>query len=309
MTKMYTDDVVIRYIRSKNKTRKLATYRSEGCELRKTHEKICGFLTERFIPSIFSKAYVKHRSIYHNAYAHMYNDYFVLLDVKDFFPSICHKQLTDKLYYEINLREQDQISKQECRTIVEQCSISSRGLPLGFVTSPILSNVYMKEFDNIFYGKLKALGLDHLIYTRYADDMTISCRDMDGINPAEVKRAVIGLASVVLKRYGLRLNEKKTREFHINRSNHVRITGVVITKAPTGRRRLSVGRATKNQLFWDALKCLETKEPEQIAHIKGLQSFILSIEKNGYEDCYSPAMLRIIQDKGFESLKMLIDSL
>jgi len=45
---------------------------------------------------------------------------------------------------------------------------------VGFITSPILSNIYMKEFDNIFYGRLKELGQSNIIYTRYADDMIIS---------------------------------------------------------------------------------------------------------------------------------------
>ena len=67
-------DIIIRYIRTKNKTRKLATYRSDDCGLRVKHEKINKFIEPRFIPSIFSKGYVKKRSIYHNALAHLYND-------------------------------------------------------------------------------------------------------------------------------------------------------------------------------------------------------------------------------------------
>ena len=145
-------DVVIRYIRTKNKTRKLATYRTDDCVLRVQHQKINQFLSERFIPSIFTKGYTKGRSIYHNAYAHLYNDYFIMMDIKDFFPHICHKQLAEKIYYEINLVKPNQISRLECKNIVELCSINSRGLPLGFITSPLLSNIYLKEFDGVFYA-------------------------------------------------------------------------------------------------------------------------------------------------------------
>ena len=56
-------DVVIRYIKTKNKTRKLATYRSDDCDLRIKHETINKFISERFIPSVFTKGYVKNRSI------------------------------------------------------------------------------------------------------------------------------------------------------------------------------------------------------------------------------------------------------
>ena len=64
-------DIVVRHIKTKNKTRKIITYRSEDCELKTKHRRINTFLQERFIPSIFTKGYVKGRSIYDNALPHM----------------------------------------------------------------------------------------------------------------------------------------------------------------------------------------------------------------------------------------------
>lgn len=302
-------DVVIRYIKTKNKTRKLATYPSYDCDLRIKHETISKFISERFIPSPFTKGYVKNRSIYHNAVAHLYNDYFIMMDIKDFFPHICHKQLTEKLFYELNLKQKGQISRKECNDIVGICSISSRGLPLGFITSPLLSNVYMKEFDGVFYGKLKKLGLPNVIYTRYADDLTVSFKS-DSIEKLQAcEDSITEIAAVLLSRYGLQLNRRKTRAYNMNISNHVRITGVNITKQDNGSRRLTVGRSVKNNLYWEALNCLEDKNPDKISHVKGLQSFVLSIEKTGYESCYSPVMMAKVRSYGFETLKELIDSL
>ena len=302
-------DIKIRYIRTKNKTRKLVTYRSNECALRVKHEKINQFIVERFIPSIFTKGYVKNRSIFHNALAHLYNDYFIMLDIKDFFPHICHKQLADKLFYEMNLISTGQISRKECNELVDLCSISSRGLPLGFITSPILSNVYMKEFDNIFYGKLKLLGLKNIIYTRYADDMTISFQYLGILPPIDTQAQIVNIAVELLSKYGLQLNHRKTRAYNLNLSNHVRVTGVNITKKLDNTRKLTVGRSVKCKLYWDAIKCLETKDCVQIAHVKGMQSFILSIEKNGYEGCFSEGMLQQVHNHGFKTLKELIDSL
>lgn len=302
-------DIVVRYIKTKNKLRKIVAYRSNDCELRLYHQKINDFLTKRFLPSVFAKGYIKERSIFHNALSHMYNDYFVMLDIKNFFPQICHKQLSDKIYREINLFKPNQISKKECNDIVEVCSVNSRGIPLGFITSPILSNIYLKEFDNIFYGKLKKLKLINVIYTRYADDMTISFRCDERKIYSDEEIAIIESVTSILSRYGLQLNKKKTRSYNLNISNHVRVTGVNITKQDSGFRKLTVGRAIKNQLFWDALNCFKEKNEERIQHIKGTQSFILSIEKNGYEMCYSKAMMNQIRELGFDSLKSLIDSL
>lgn len=302
-------DIVVRHIKTKNKIRKIVAYHSDDCDLRIYHQKINVFLEQRFVPSIFAKGYIKGRSIYHNALAHMYNDYFIMFDIKDFFPHICHKQLSERIYHEINLIKPGQISKRECNDIVDHCSVSSRGLPLGFVTSPILSNIYLKEFDNIFYGTLKKFELKNIIYTRYADDMTVSFQCDTQEKMTDFENQIIDAAAAILVRYGLQLNKQKTRSYNLNVSNHVRITGINITKQNCGKRRLTIGRSIKNQLFWDALNCVQMKDVEQIQHVKGIQSFILSVEKLGYERCYSTAMMKRVNEIGYNTLKELIDSL
>lgn len=306
--KTTSPDVIVSYIKTKNKLRKIVSYSSESSPLRLYHQRINSFLEERFVPSIFSKGYVKGQSIFNNAQAHMYNDYFIMLDIKDFFQNICHKQLIDKLFYEINLLEARQISKKECRELLKSCSISTRGIPLGFITSPILSNIYLKEFDGIFYGKLKQLGLSNIIYTRYADDLTVSFQTDNTSKQPEIEKAVAAIAESILSRYGLHINKQKTRSYSLHISNHIRITGVNITK-DSAKRKLTVGRTVKNELYWNAIKCLECKDEKLIQQVKGMQSFILSVEKNGYEHCYSPVMINKIQALGFNSLRSLIDSL
>ena len=102
---------------------------------------------------------------------------------------------------------------------------------------------------------------------------------------------------------------KKIRSYNMNFSNHVRVTGVNITNQVDGKRKLTVGRTLKNELFWDALDCLQTAEPNKIAYVKGVQSFILSIEKKGYESCYSSAMMELVHSYGYGTLKELIDAL
>ena len=81
-----------------------------------------------------------------------------------------------------------------------------------------------------------------------------------------------------------------------------------------GKRTLSVGKKIKNNLFWCAINLYKDKTSnkdyqKQSLRIKGLNSFILSIEKNGYEDCYSEKMKNIIIKLGFENLQDLIKNL
>jgi hypothetical protein len=302
-------DIVTRYIKTKNKTRKIIAYRSDECDLRIKHQKICNFINERFVPSIFTKGYVKNRSIYHNAISHMYNDYFIMLDIKDFFQQITHKKLAEKLYYEINLIKKQQVSKKECYDIVKICSVSNRGIPLGFITSPVLSNIYLKDFDCILYGQLKHTQLKNVIYTRYADDITISFKHEGVEKTTQIESMITDIVSSLLLRFGLRINKKKTRSYNLNISNHVRVTGVNIIKKDSGERKLTIGKKTKNKLFWDAINCYITGDKVQVQKIKGMQSFVLSIEKQGYESSFSHGMIEKLHSLGFNSLKHLIDSL
>lgn len=80
------EQLVVKYIKTKNKVRKIVTYTENG-ELRRYHEEVVKYLEKYTTNSIFAKAYVPRSSIYKNAKAHMYNDIFVKMDIKNFFPN------------------------------------------------------------------------------------------------------------------------------------------------------------------------------------------------------------------------------
>lgn len=300
------EQLQVKYIKTKNKVRKIVTYKEDG-ELRKYHEAVVKYLEKNTIGSTFAKAYVPHASIYKNAYAHLYNDIFLKLDIKDFFQSLNHKYLAECLYFEIN--KNASISRKECYEIVHRCSVNEKGLPLGLVSSPALANLYMKEFDCLLYGKIKKMDLRNPIYTRYADDMVISFKyDSDYQDKVQcIQKEVVRL----LRRVHLGLNDKKTEVINLKKSNHVRITGISITRDLNNFRHISVGKKMKNSIFWDAINMYdqEKKDYARIAHIKGLYSFVLSIEKKNIEDCYSDKMKELIKSRGYNSLKQLINAL
>ena len=300
------EQLVVKYIKTKNKVRKIVTYTENG-ELRRYHEEVVKYLEKYTTNSIFAKAYVPRSSIYKNAKAHMYNDIFVKMDIKNFFPNINHKYLAECLFFELN--KNTQISRKECYDIVRKCSVGEKGLPLGLVSSPALANLYMKEFDGLLYGKLKKMELNNPIYTRYADDIVISFKtgkdDFEKID--NIKAEVQSL----LKKVHLTLNEKKTKSYTLNKSNHVRITGISITKDENNYRYISVGKKIKNQIFWDAINMYDQKVKDytKIEHLKGIFSFALSIEKKDIENCYSENMKHLIKIRGNDSLKEVIKDL
>ena len=300
------EQLVIQYIKTKNKVRKIVTYAENG-ELRKYHEDVVTYLKKYAINSTFAKAYMPNSSIFKNAEAHMYNDVFIKMDIKNFFMSINHKYMAECLFFELN--KNTQISKKECYDIVKKCSVGEKGLPLGLVSSPSLANLYLKEFDGLLYGKLKNMGLNNPIYTRYADDITISFKfgENDNMKIDTIKMEVQKL----LKKVHLTLNEKKTKSYMLNKSNHVRITGISIIRDEKNYRHISVGRKLKNQIFWDAINIYDygIKDYSQIEHLKGMFSFVLSIEKTSFEACYSQNMNQLVKDRGYDNLKELIKNL
>ena len=93
-------DLEERYIRTKRKIRKIVTYKDENCNLIKIHRNVLDFIRTNSYPSLFAKAYVPKRGIFENVKAHLYNDIFIKVDIKDFFNSINHTKLATQLFVE-----------------------------------------------------------------------------------------------------------------------------------------------------------------------------------------------------------------
>lgn len=308
---MYKDDLKVFYIPKRKGKRKIVTYKSQDCELYRFHDKVNQSLTKRLKQSIFAKAYIKKRSIVTNAKCHMYNDIYLFIDIMNFFQSINHKKMLKFLYYEINKNHIEHFSLAQCKDLIESCSLSNKGLAIGLKPSPLLANIYLKEFDGILYGFLKKLNLKNIIYTRYADDLVISYKGEETDSCQIILDKVVEL----LDKYKLKVNNTKTKIINLNISNHVKITGINITRDEKNIRELSVGRKLKNELYNRTIKLCSTsynKNSEwyqEAKSVRGLQSFVLAVEGKEYENIYSKEMINIIKTYGYKSLKELIDNI
>jgi RNA-directed DNA polymerase len=314
-------DYRVGFICTKGKKRKIVTYANK--EKRVEHNEIKEFLEENLIFSKFTKAYIAKSSIYKNARAHMYNDIFIKYDIQNFFNNINHKILVQILHEQLNVgAEKEKFSILEVSELVSSCIVGKKGLPLGLITSPILANIYLKKFDNIFYGKLKKIGLENIIYTRYADDITISFKNPNKYDLERLNDKLTIIEEIIttqLKKYKMKLNLKKKSIINLNVSNHVRITGISITVISEGKRRLSVGKKKINKLYDDAIELFIKKQNidyfptsvdlYNISRIKGMESFILSVHKTGYNHFFSGEMQEKLGKLGFNSLNELIKKL
>ena len=96
-------------------------------------------------------------------------------DIKKFFASIDHDILKSILAKHIDVKETLWLLNQiidSFQTCVRQDLTQSRGLPLGNLTSQLLVNIYMNEFDQFVKRELKIK-----YYIRYSDDFIVLSRD------------------------------------------------------------------------------------------------------------------------------------
>ncbi len=91
-------------------------------------------------------------------------------DIRKFFASVDQQVLHTILQERI--ADPDVLGLVECVVGSFHSTAPNKGLPLGNLTSQLLVNVYMNEFDQFAKHKLKAR-----YYVRYADDFAFMSRD------------------------------------------------------------------------------------------------------------------------------------
>ncbi len=149
-------------------------------------------------------AYIKGSSAKKNAIIHKRSKYFLKLDFKDFFPSIIYDDFKHNLITSFgNLYSTDDL---EIIRLV--CFYKGDILPIGYPSSPIISNVVMYDFDKKIIERISDKEkYGTVYYSRYADDLTFSTNLRGACNRIKnmVERIVREIKSPRLK-----LNTKKT---------------------------------------------------------------------------------------------------
>lgn len=160
--------------------------------------------------SKYAKSYHKGISLKDNALPHTNKDIVLKLDIKNFFENITFLDIYNTCF------QIEYFPKSVGMILTYLCTYNDH-LTQGSPTSPYISNVVMKSFD-------EELGtwcnFNNISYTRYSDDMTFS----GNFNPHEV---IIKVRKMLYK-LGLELNDKKTHV--INKSSRQYITGIVVNK-------------------------------------------------------------------------------
>lgn len=168
-------------------------------------------------------SFIKQKSTLTAVQAHAGNKYFFKTDIEQFYANIKRSDVFEVL----NLNSK-QIPISDISLHIEflaDITTHNDCIPVGFPTSPRLSNAFLNRFDREVQKFCKN---NRLIYTRYADDIIISSSVFD------VTTTLRDQVQDLLSQYAsqkLILNESKTKITHIG--NKVKLLGLVVL--PNGK--------------------------------------------------------------------------
>ncbi|HFH3420005.1 TIR domain-containing anti-phage reverse transcriptase [Pseudomonas aeruginosa] len=202
--------------------------------LRVIQNQLAGLLQENIEFKSCVKGFIKERGILDNAALHKKSDWVLNVDIKDFFGSINFGRVRAVFIakpFEIH---------PDVATVIAQICCFNNYLPQGAATSPIVANIVASTLDNRI---IKHIRNHRLLYSRYADDITISAKRIFPRQIAYINdgQTIVGedLASI-FARSGFEINEKKSRlQAKFSRQE---VTGLIVNK------KLNVPAEYKNKL-------------------------------------------------------------
>lgn len=177
-------------------------------------------LQQLVLPSDCATGFVPGRSIRDNAERHLHQTCVFNTDLENFFPSISRQMVRQALHRAIPA---DRLSPDVQNLICKLCTVprpdGEEVLPQGAPTSPTLSNIVLRTLDE----RLAAYADRHgCIYTRYADDITLSHHHPGAAWHDSQTQQVVRL----IERSGFRVNPRKTRVQR--RGERQEVTGLTV---------------------------------------------------------------------------------
>ncbi|WP_339834683.1 retron St85 family RNA-directed DNA polymerase [uncultured Parvibaculum sp.] len=213
-------------------------------------------------------AYAADRNIFDNAKSHRSSDAILKLDFENFFPSIkvrdWHQFLKEKQSGKWTDGEVDILS----RVLFWGRGVNEpKCLSIGAPTSPMLSNILLYELDTKI---AQLVSSKSVVYTRYADDITISGQSMNAV--LDIERSIYAEVAA-LKSPRLKFNSKKRGVY--TRAQRRMVTGLILTPES----KISIGRERKRAISSLLHKfSLDQLTMKDVGYLKGMLAFAIANE-------------------------------
>lgn len=212
-------------------------------------------------------AYRSGMSIKDNALRHAGDGPILKMDFKDFFPSIKPRDWSAYCKRTGVLIDTGDIHLTSLLLFQRPKGSSVLRLAIGAPSSPFLSNALMFEFDQAI---AEAVAKDHVVYTRYADDLTFSApRTGHLVNVEKIVRATLRAVEYPT----LTINDGKTTR--VTRKYGRKVTGLTLTndgKVSIGHKRKRLIHAAVHHASLGKLSAASLGE------LKGVLGFANSAE-------------------------------
>ena len=180
--------------------------------LKAVQRKIADVLLSQMEISPYATAYRPGGSTLCNAKPHVGKPMVMKLDIRGFFDHCIYTLVKEKAFPAEKYSEANRI-------LLTLLCVYKEALPQGAPTSPAISNILLKDFDNTVGAWCHE---KNIAYTRYCDDMTFS-GEFD-------HRQVKALVKAELRKLGFFLNDKKTVVLRDGQRKSV--TGIVVNEKP-----------------------------------------------------------------------------
>ncbi len=210
--------------------------------LKMLQQKIARSLSELYNPRNPVHGFVPDRSVRSNAESHLRRKFVLNVDMKDFFPTITEARVQ-------GLLESVGLDTNVAETIARICT-NNGCLPQGAPSSPVISNMICFRLDKSLMGFSKE---HRLLYTRYADDITLSSFQppttlFEGDRPDSGRLPLEKLSVQLLSIFGSNGFELNPDKVHYADKNSRRmVTGIKINEGLNVDRRYA--RNIRSALF------------------------------------------------------------
>lgn len=263
----------VRYTQYRNgKSRRITFITDE--ELRRIHGRILDLLTpagEDLPPNIH--AFIRGRSIRSNALQHIGARFTQTFDLADFFAQVRRSWVVAGL---VHFGATENIA-----AAIAGLTTIDDALPMGFMTSPMLANLALHEFD----ADLLLLAIERgLEVSRYADDIVFSSLESFDV--------AAGIAEVA-QRHGLRLNPAKSRTARVGQ--RMLVTGLSIANQDRPRLPRAYRAKVRQELHYISRFGLE-------GHAERLQTSESYVSRRlggriAYAESIDPAWVNSLEEK------------
>ena len=209
------------------------------------------WILKNILNEIPSSQYVtgfeKDMSIVENAKRHLNKQCIINIDLKDFFPSVT-KKMVYNIFYNLGYNK-------ELAYIFTTLCIYKQCIPQGAPTSPKLANLCCKNLDKRIGALCKKYNA---IYSRYADDITISGE--------KYIKNILTPVKLIIEDESFHLNHNKTRILY--KGQRQEVTGLNLN---TGK--VTVPQSYKKELQKEIYYCKKYGVSNHLTHIKCNKAF------------------------------------